>query len=309
MKQLLFICSLFTATLSVAQDQTVKGLQNDAGKTVNKDPNDTVPKTWKTGGLFSLNISQGSLSNWAAGGDNYSFTLNTYINAYAFYKKDKHSWDNNIDINYGYINTSSQGVRKNDDRIDLLSKYGYALNPKLNLAGLFNFRSQFFKGYDYPDKNTKNLTSNLLAPAYVLFSIGLDYKPVPELSIFASPITTRWTIVNDDSLSAKGSYGVDPGKKVKNEIGAYVTINYAHNLNKLIRYKGRLDLFSNYKHNPQNVDLYFTNLFSVKLSRVLAATWSFDLIYDDDVKLFGPDKTSAGLQLKSLIGVGILVKL
>ena len=309
MKQLLFICSLFTATLSVAQDQTVKGLQNDAGKTVNKDPNDTVPKTWKTGGLFSLNISQGSLSIWAAGGDNYSFTLNTYINAYAFYKKDKHSWDNNIDINYGYINTSSQGVRKNDDRIDLLSKYGYALNPKLNLAGLFNFRSQFFKGYDYPDKNTKNLTSNLLAPAYVLFSIGLDYKPVPELSIFASPITTRWTIVNDDSLSAKGSYGVDPGKKVKNEIGAYVTINYAHNLNKLIRYKGRLDLFSNYKHNPQNVDLYFTNLFSVKLSRVLAATWSFDLIYDDDVKLFGPDKTSAGLQLKSLIGVGILVKL
>jgi len=309
MKQLLFICTFFITTLSFAQDQTVKGLQSDAGKTVNKDPNDTLAKTWKTGGLFNLNISQGSLSNWAAGGDNYSFTLNTYINAYAFYKKDKHSWDNNIDINYGYINTTSLGVRKNDDRIDLLSKYGYALNPKLNLAGLFNFRSQFFKGYDYPDKNTKNLTSNLLAPAYVLFSIGLDYKPVPELSLFASPITTRWTIVNDDSLSAKGSYGVDPGKKVKNEIGAYVTVNYAHNLNKLIRYKGRLDLFSNYKHNPQNVDLYFTNLFSVKLSRVLAATWSFDLIYDDDVKLFGPDKTSAGLQLKSLIGVGLLVKL
>ena len=309
MKQLLFICTLFTASFSFAQDQTVKGLQDDAGKTVNKDPNDTVPKTWKTGGLFNLNLSQGSLSNWAAGGDNYSLTLSTYINAYAFYKKDKHSWDNNLDINYGYINTTSLGVRKNDDRIDLLSKYGYALNPKLNLAGLFNFRSQFFKGYDYNSDNTKNLTSNLLAPAYVLFSIGLDYKPVPELSIFASPITTRWTIVNDDSLAAKGSYGVDPGKKVKNEIGAYITVNYAHNLNKLIRYKARLDLFSNYKHNPQNVDLYFTNLFSVKLSRILAATWSFDLIYDDDVKLFGPNKTSPGLQLKSLIGVGMLVKL
>src|SRR3954447_20813837 len=66
---------------------------------------------------------------------------------------------------------------------------------------------------------------------------------------------------------------------------AYATINYTANLGKVVTYKGKLDLFSNYKHKLQNVDLYFTNLFAAKLSKVLSATWSLTLIYDDDVKL------------------------
>ena len=51
------------------------------------------------------------------------------------------------------------------------------------------------------------------APGYVLLSLGFDYKPVDGLSIFVSPITSRWTIVRDDSLSAKGAYGVVPVRK------------------------------------------------------------------------------------------------
>ena len=119
-----------------------------------------------------------------------------------------------------YLNTTSLGSRKNDDRFDLLSKLGYALHPKLDLAALFNIRTQFAKGYNYTSSNTKELLSNFFAPAYVLLSLGLNYKPADGLSIFVSPITSRWTIVSDDSLSAKGAYGVTPGKKVKNEIRA-----------------------------------------------------------------------------------------
>lgn len=146
-----------------------------------------------------------------------------------------------------------------------------------------------------------------MAPAYVLFSEGLDYKPNKDLSIYFSPLTARWVIVNQPSLVTK--YGVPVGKKSINELGAYASINYAKHLNKQISYRGRLDLFSNYKKNPQNVDLYMTNMFSAKLSKVLSATWSLDLIYDDDVKLFGDTNNSPALQLKSLFGVGLLVKL
>jgi hypothetical protein len=188
----------------------------------------------------------------------------------------------------------------------VLSKYGYALNPKLNLAGLFNFRSQFFKGYTYAD-DVKTFSSAFLSPAYVLLSPGLDYKPIPNLSIFVSPITARWVIVRDDSLSAKGQYGVEPGKHSVSEIGAFASINYFKEFNKILTYKGRLDLFSNYKNNPQNIDLYFTNILNIKLTKVLSATWSVDMIYDDDVRLFGDNENSAALQLKSLIGIGLLV--
>jgi len=290
-----------------AQDQSIKAIRGEAGKTIKKDPADTTVKTWKKGGLYSLNLSQGSLSNWAAGGDDFTFSVNSVLSLYAFYKKDKHSWDNTFDFNLGYINTTSLGSRKNDDRFDFLSKYGYALNPKLNVAGLFNIRSQFFKGYTFPG-NVKTFSSNFMAPGYILLSPGLDYKPTSNLSIFVSPITARWVIVKDTALSNKGAYGVTPGKKSNLEYGAFATINYMKEVSKNITYKGRLDLFSNYKRNPKNVDLFMTNTLNAKLSKILTATWGVDLIYDDDVRLFGKNQRSAALQIRSMVGIGLMVK-
>jgi len=226
---------------------------------------------------------------------------------FAFYKKQKHSWDNTFDFNIGYVNTTSLGSRKNDDRFDLLSKYGYALNPKLNLSGLFNLRSQLFKGYTYPD-NIKTFSSAFMAPGYVVTSLGLDYKPNKNLSIFLSPVTARWVIVRDTALSNKGLYGVTPGKKSNLEFGAFATINYLKELNKFITYKSRLDLFSNYRNKPQNIDLFMSNILNAKLGKVLSVSWSLDFIYDDDVRLFGENQQSPALQIKSLVGLGFLLK-
>lgn len=302
------ICCMAVCNNTYAQDTTVKDLQGNATQEIKKQKIDSG-KTWKTGGLFNLNFGQGSQSNWSAGGDDFSLTINSYLGFYAFYKKGRYSWDNTLDMNYGFLNTTSLGSRKNDDRIDLLSKVGYEVAPKLSVSALFNFHSQFSKGYNYNNDGTKNLLSDFLSPAYILLSLGLDYKPTDGLSIFISPITSRWIIVRNDTLSAKGAYGVDPGKKSKNEIGAFVSVNYLSNLNKIITYKGRLDLFSNYQHNPQNIDVLMNNMFTAKLSKVLTASVGLDLIYDDDVKLFGKNHDSPGLQLKSLIAVGLSVKL
>lgn len=302
------ISSSAICSISFAQDPTVKDLQANATKEIKKEKIDSN-KIWKTSGLFNLNFGQGSQSNWSAGGDDFSLSINSYLGFYAFYKKGRYSWDNTLDCNFGYTNTTSLGSRKNDDRIDLLSKVGYELKPKLNVTTLFNFHSQFAKGYNYNSSNSRELLSNFLSPGYILLSLGLDYKPAEGLSIFVSPITSRWIIVENDSLSAKGAYGVTPGKKIKNEIGAFISVNYLKNLNKIITYNGRLDLFSNYEHNPQNIDVLMNNMFTAKLSKVLTASLELDLIYDDDVKLFGKNHDSPGLQLKSLIGVGLSVKL
>ncbi len=285
----------------------MKDLQSEASKNIKKEIIDSS-KTWNTGGQFDLNLAQGSQSNWAAGGDDFSFSLNSYLGVYAFYRKGAYSWDNTLDLNYGFLNTTSLGSRKNDDRINLLTKAGRKIAPKLSLSALFNFRSQFSKGYNYNSDGTKDLLSDFMSPAYILLSLGLDYKPVEGLSIFVSPITSRWTIVRNDSLSAKGAYGVPAGEKSKNEIGAFVTVNYLKNISKTITYKGRLDLFSNYEHNPQNVDVLMNNMFTAKVSKVLTASVGLDLIYDDDVKLFGPNHDSPGLQLKSQIAVGMSLK-
>jgi Protein of unknown function (DUF3078) len=303
----LLVVNLLMATIIRAQDKTVGKLKEEAGKVITKDASDTTKKIWKKGGLIGLNLSQASLSNWAAGGDNFSLSVNSIVNLYAFYKKEKSSWDNTLDFNLGYIKTTSLGSRKNDDRFDLLSKYGYAIAPKWNIGGLFNFRSQFFKGYTY-NNNIKNFSSAFLSPAYILVSAGFDYKPGDHFSVFISPATARWIIVKDDSLSAKGMYGVDPGEHHQLEFGAFLSANYFTDLNKIVSYKGRLDLFSNYKRNPQNADVFMSNIFTAKLSKWLTANWNLDLVYDDDTKLFGKNQKSPALQVKSLIGAGLLMK-
>lgn len=309
----LLYCSIFTFFFTCisnpvsAQDQIVTELKQVVARKIDKPKLDSG-EVWKTGITFNLNVGQGSQNNWAAGGDAFSFSIGSSLGLLGMYKKDRYSWENTLDLNYGMVNTTSLGTRKNDDRIDLLSKLGYEMQPKLNLTGLFNFHSQFSKGYNYINKDTKELLSDFMSPGYFLVSVGLDYKPAEGLSIFLSPVTARWTVVNNDSLSAKGAYGVDSFAHVKTSFGAFATISYIKDITKTIKYEGRTDLFSNYEHNPQNVDVMFKNRFTGKFSKILAVSIGLDLIYDDDVRLFGPENKSPGLQLKSIIGVGLSLK-
>lgn len=307
MKTPIFVLILISCfSISNAQDIVVNKLRSETSRTIKKEA-DTTHWNWKRGGLMSFNLAQGSLSNWAAGGDNFSMTVNGYFNYFFYYKKGRQSWDNNMDVNMGYVQSTSLGSRKNDDRFDFLSKYGYKVDTtgKWYLSTLFNFRSQFFDGYTYAN-NIPDFSSSFLSPAYVILSVGFDYKPTDKLSMFISPLTSRSTIITNSVLAQKGIYGIPAGQHSINEIGAFATINYSNVIAKNVTYKGRLDLFSNYASNPQNVDLFMTNLFSFKINRYFSATYSLDMIYDDNIRLFGPNHTSPGLQTKSLIGIGFL---
>lgn len=307
------LAAVYTAT---AQDETVKDLKNASEKTITKDPNDTLPKTWKKGGLFNLNFGQTSLSNWAAGGDNLQLNVNGFLNLHAFYAKDRHAWDNSLDLAMGYIKTTSLGSRKSDDRIDLTSKYGYKLTPasKWYAGALFNFRTQFAPGFNYPKADSSVKISQFLSPGYVLLSLGLDFKPNKNFSLFISPVTSRWVIVTASGLNPltpndKGNvYGVPLGKTVNNEIGAYLSANYMKEIVKNVTYKGKLDLFSNYKRNPQNVDVFMTNLLSANIFKGISFNLGLDLIYDDDVRIFGANQHGARTQFREYIGIGYLKK-
>jgi len=306
LKKYLLLFGILLGFLANAQETVVNKLRSETSRTIKKDT-DSSKWVWKRGGLFLFSLSQGSLSNWAAGGDNFSLAANSYLNYFIYHQKGRKVWDNNMDLNLGYVNTSSSGGRKNDDRMDFLSKFGYKIDTtgKWYLSGLFNFRSQFFDGYNY-GTNPAELSSSFLAPGYFIFSLGFDYKPSSKFSIFMSPLTSRYTVVTKKVLYEKGLYGVPKGEKSLKEIGAFVTVNFTTTVAKNIAYKGRMDLFSNYNLDPQNVDLFMTNQLAFKINKYFSATYSLDLIYDDNVRLFGLKNTSPALQTKSLIGIGFL---
>jgi Protein of unknown function (DUF3078) len=288
-----------------AQDAEVKRLKDESGKTIKKEA--AQKDGWTKGGVFNLNLSQGASRNWAAGAEKFSFSINALANTFAYYKKERSSWDNTLNVQYGIVNATSIGTRKNDDRFDLLSRYGYQLGDtaksKWYLSALVNLRTQMTTGYNYAvDPKQKN--SALFAPAYLLVSPGILYKPNATFDIFLSPVTSRWVIVNKANKDIRRLFNfTDTTKMTINEIGAFLTANLKKDLAKNISLASRLDLFSNYKNNPQNIDVFWTNTLGFKVNKYIGVSYNFDLIYDHDTKNVETGGL-LGTQLKSLIGIG-----
>jgi len=307
MMKKIFLAALITiSTVTVfAQDAEVKRLKDESNKTVKKEPEQK--EGWTKGGVFNLNLSQGASRNWAAGAEQFSFSVNALANTFAYYKKGRSVWDNTLNVQYGIVNATSIGTRKNDDRIDLLSRYGYQLGDtaksKWYLSALVNLRTQMTMGYNYTaDPKEKN--SAFFAPAYLLVSPGILYKPNATFDVFLSPVTSRWVLVNEANKDIRRLFNFsDTTKGSINEIGAFLTANLKKELAKNISLASRLDLFSNYKNNPQNIDVFWTNTLGFKVNKYIGISYNFDLIYDHDVKNV---KTGGllGTQLKSLLGVG-----
>jgi hypothetical protein len=292
-----FFFLLFSFSLLQAQDGTVKELQKTATRSIKSlDSNG-----WKRQGAFILNLNQGALSNWVAGGEQSVLGINAIVNYSVNFKRGKNTWDNLLDMAIGFQNATSFGnFRKIDDRIDLTSKYGYLINHHWYLGLLANFNSQMLEGFDYSTiPNTK--ISNFLTPGKIILSPGFDYKTTQRFSLFVSPVTVRWVLKSDADFLNMAKFGIDSSRKSNTEIGAFVTAKFGAAFTKWATYTGRIDLFSNYKRNPQNVDVLMTNLLTIKFTKLLATNISLDLIYDDDVK--------KRLQLKEILGIGLTVKL
>ena len=304
MRKILFaIISLWFSSLLHAQDAEIKNLQKESIKAIKKE--EVQKEGWTKGGIFTVNLSQGASKNWAAGAEQSSFSINSIVQAFAFYKKNKLSWDNTLNAQYGIVSATSIGTRKNDDRIDVLSKLGYSLDKsKWSVTLLGNIRTQFTEGFDYSTTPAKR-NSDFFAPAFLLISPGINYKPVNGIDIFVSPVTSRWIIVNQVAL--RELYKIPINTNSINEIGAFASIQVKRDIAKNINYVSRLDLFSNYKRDPQNVDVFWTNVFNMKVNKYISVTYNFDLIYDHDVENV---KTGGllGTQLKSLLGVGLSAK-
>lgn len=269
---------------------------------------------WKKGGVASLNVSQSSFTNWAAGGEN-NINIASVISLYANRRTQVDNWENNLDLGYGVQRLSDGPYRKSDDRIELNSKYGIKMTEKINYSFLLNFRSQFADGYNYTDTSTV-FVSTFLSPSFTTISGGLDYKPTEDLSIFVSPITGKITTVLDDRLAAKGAYGVDTGKNVRFEVGALLSVKYQKNLAENILIKSKLDLFGNYE-NFQAIDINWENLVSFQITRLLAATLSTNLLYDQDILIPKQKETSPGVyvvensprvQFKQVFALGVTYK-
>ena len=280
---------------------------------------------WKKSGIYSLNFSQATFNNWAAGGEN-SISVSSLFNLNFGFRSQKTSWDNFFALGYGMQQQGKSGKPiKTDDKIEFTSKYGKKAFKNFLYAGLVNFKSQFDAGYNYPNDSVR--ISDFLAPGYITAALGLDYKQGDKLSVFFAPLTGRITLVKSTTLADAGAFGVDPavydttgelishGKSIKKEFGGYIRIYLKKDLIKNVNLQMKLDLFSNYIKKPENLDVSWEVLISMKVNKFISATLSTQLLYDDDV-IIKLDKNNDGIidvngprtQFKEILAVGFSYK-
>lgn len=290
--------------------------------------------SWKKAAILDLKCTQVALTNWAGGGQN-SIALNTFVGLFANYKKEKLSWANSLDLAYGLFNQSKSPYwAKNDDRIELNSKFGRFAWKDWDYTAFFSFRTQFAPGYKdplVPDK-LKVTISDFLAPAYIQFGFGMDFKPNENFNLLIAPISGKITIVNNQTLADLGSFGVyvqkdatglpiqGTGKKSRSEFGGTLKMMYKVKLNSAVNLQARIDLFSNYVNKPLNIDINAELLITMKISKYISASINMLMIYDDDVNitqqlneidpLTGLYKTKLGptTQFKEIFGIGFNYK-
>lgn len=265
---------------------------------------DSVPK-WAKKTEIHVNMAQSSYTNWANGGEN-SLSVNGRVYSYWNYSKQFVRWDNSLDLAYGMQYQDSE-FAKTEDKIDFSSKYGRLITKQMYGAGFFSFKTQFTTGYSDGER-----ISNCLSPGYTITAVGIDYRPDKNFTAFLSPITDKITMVLDDKVDPS-TYGTLDGHRMRNELGAYLRtkLNRAFFQN-TVDLSTKVELFSDYLHNPQNVDVNWECLVKLKVNKYISSTISTQLMYDDDTKTIRVDENGdsvergARVQFKEIIGVGIV---
>jgi len=325
MKKLFYSMMLGCLSIGMVQGQTVPKENAKTAEDAKKMKEN--PEGWKVGGTGSLTFNQVGLKNWAAGGDP-SISFLFLATPYADLKSGKHLWQNRLGAEYGLQKLRKEPFRKNSDRLELFTKYGYQVSNdgKWYVGAYANFKSQFTKTRDYASA-TEPVISKFANPLYIETALGIDYIPNDKFSLFMSPIAAKMTIVSDDSIAMLNLYGndVDPTDgKIQNlrvEAGISAIATYKQEIVKNVTVLTTLKLYKDYlktvdyKGDKANlfadIDVDWQTTIGMKVNKYITANVFTHLIWDNDMAT--PDYndsdvvigSSAKVQFKDVIGVGL----
>ena len=259
------------------------------------------PTFWTNSLLSQVNFSQTSLTTWAAGG-NSSVSLGGYIDAKANYAKNDIIFQNRFQAGYGFVKTIGDILKKTDDRLFFDSKFGYKATDKLYISASFGVKTQIAKGYKYTAKDT-TLVSQFAAPLNSTLALGMDYNPLPWLSVTFAPLTGGIVVVSVPEL--RENYGNKPDEKVRMEFGTQLKVKMDKEVFKNVKVDTELILFSDYLNKPQNIQVYWDLSISMQINKFMNANIRTNLIYDDNIKIADKYGNKAPrVQFREILSIG-----
>ena len=329
-----FVLAMAFSFASAQVDE--KTAADEALKTKVKSAEIDSAKHWKFTGVCGLNAAQTALFNWAAGGNN-NVTGFVFANLTLSYKKDKWTWDSNLDTELGLMFSSDYvryPWRKANDKLNFTTKVGYQMHPQWYLSLLGSFRSQYAPGLDYKPVDAGDLDdygnpveptliSKWLSPSYTDLALGVEYRPNDIFNIGVYPVAGRMTTCLEEVLRPK--YGMSQRedgtyKPVMLNMGLRINGGINYTLVKDLKIISTLTLFTPYtarihdKVNGQkfgNFDVDWDVAITYNFLKVFSVSLMTSLKYYDKVMIDGPawrnyhEGPRARVQFKEVVGLGI----
>lgn len=279
MKKSLVLAFLLLAIVSVQSQEVAK---------------DSV-KIWTAKGTISLLFNQSTYNKQWLGGGTSNIAGNFGLNYDLNYKKDDVVWDNKFILAYGLSKIKGdEKTAKTDDRLELNSVLGKKSTAKnWYYSAYFNFKSQMDTGLD---KNDLRI-SHFFSPAYFQMGPGMLWKKNNNVSVNFAPAAAKLILVHRHFTDLGPSFGVLQGETTRFEFGASITAYYKFNLMTNVSIENRLNLYSNYLDNPQNVDIDYQMNIAMRINKYLTANVALQAIYDDN--------SVQAVQVRELFGLGI----
>jgi len=142
-------------------------------------------------------------------------------------------------------------------------------------------------------------------------SLGLDYKPNKNFSLFLAPFTSKTTYVNDTALINPTTYGLLPGTKKLWEPGIIIKANWRQELTEDITYETKGEFFNNYRYTFQKFAFEWEQVLTMRVNRLINAKIMTELIYDYNTKFPINDANGVEIgrtprwQFKELLTIGL----
>ncbi|HEY4618165.1 MAG TPA: DUF3078 domain-containing protein [Flavobacterium sp.] len=255
--------------------------------------NDTT-KLWTKEGNISLLFNQSAYNKQWLGGGTSNIAGNFSLNYDFNYKKDDVVWDNKFIAAYGLTKIKGDNkIAKTDDRLELNSLWGKKAKGDWYYSLFFNFKTQMDSGYDKDDVKI----SHFFSPAYTQFGPGMLWKKSNNLSVNFSPATAKLILVHEHFTDFGPSFGVLQGDSSRFEFGASISANYKFSVIANVTIENRLNLYSNYLDDPQNVDIDYQMNLVMKINKYLSANVALRTIYDDN--------SVQAVQVSEVFGIGV----
>lgn len=257
---------------------------------------------WRKEATLMLQVTQNYVTpNWYQGGSS-SFAGLLIAKGQIGYYTERFTWENTGEWRAGASTVSADSLHKvntTDDLLRLYSKANLRIAPKIFTSVSAEIETRLLPTYK---SNSMELKSGPFSPFRFNAALGLDFKPVANLSISVSPLSYKVIHVMDTARVKGTDYGLEIGQRTQHNVGSSVRIEYLWKPVREVALETKFYAYTNYRHVELDLEVNCDFI----INKWLSARLTLHPRYDTSVIMEGD--THAKIQFRELLSLGFAHK-